>query len=303
MELRDLGYLVACVDRGSFTKAARAIHVAQPTLSHAVKRLEDELGHVLLQRPKARDGVVVPTEHGALVVARAREILGSVARLDEELAGLGGEARGRIGLGAAPSLSVSLVPILLRRMQQTAPLVRVDVTTSSTDQLVERVHAHELDAAIVAEVPPRMLRGLDHRILFVDRFVVVGARDGDLAPRIRLRDLATKPLLLPPEREFHGRLLRDALVRASGRRVEPVAVLGSAETLVAAAREGVGLAILPERCFESGDPRLRIAAIAGAPLQRTVRLVAHRGAAARRAFEVLADELVRARSFDLPRPG
>src|SRR5580765_6912548 len=50
MELRDLGYFLACIDDGNVTRAARRIHAAQPTLSHAIRRLEDEAGTRLLER-------------------------------------------------------------------------------------------------------------------------------------------------------------------------------------------------------------------------------------------------------------
>jgi DNA-binding transcriptional LysR family regulator len=156
MELRDLEYLLACVEAGSFTKASRQAHAAQPTLSHAVKRLEDELGHVLLTRPKARDGRVAPTAAGALLVDRARRIRALLASLESDLAALDGIVRGPLAIGAAPSLAMAFVPRLLARMLRDYPEVRISVDTGASEALVERVRAGVLDAALCADIPTRV---------------------------------------------------------------------------------------------------------------------------------------------------
>jgi DNA-binding transcriptional LysR family regulator len=291
MELRDLEYLLACVDAGSFTRASREVHVAQPTLSHAMKRLEDELGRPLLHRPRARDGIVVPTDAGHVVVACARQILASVSTLHESLAALDGVARGTVRLGAAPSLAMSFVPALLGRVRETAPEIVVHVETGSTDALVERVRARSLDLAVVADIPPRARTGLVTKALFEERFVAVAGRALPLGRTTTLARLATGPLLLPGADVFHGQRVREAFARAGVRTLDPVATLGSAEALVAAARGGLGYALLPERCVDARDTRLRVATIRGERLVRTVHVVTHHEAAVRAAVVALRDAI------------
>jgi len=276
MELRDLRYLLACVEAGSFTVASRRIHAAQPTISHAIKRLESEIGEALLHRPRARNQKVVPTESGRLVVARAKSIIAIADALESELAERDGELRGDVAFGAPPSLAMSLVPGVLADVRARAPGVRLVVDTSGTDLLVERVRAGALDAAVVADVPPRALRGLAVDELGDESFVAIhrGAsrRRGG---RVTLAELARRPLVLPPEEVFHGKLVRRAFARAGARGVAPVAIIGTAEGLIAAARAGVGWALVPERCVAPGDESLEVLRLRGEPLVRRVRFVAH----------------------------
>jgi DNA-binding transcriptional LysR family regulator len=310
VELRDLGYLVACVDAGSFTKAARRLHVAQPTLSHAVKRLEDEVGRSLLERPRARDGVVVPTEAGALLVARTRSIAASLDAYRDEVAALEGVLRGTVTLGAAPSLAMSFVPAVLERMLAAWPLVRMGVETAGSEALMERVRDRSLDAALVADIPTRVAAPtsrqrqqqqrtrVDPRLVFVglfeEDFVVVAGGELPLGGRVRLKEIAKRPLLLPAENVLHGQRLREAFEAAGCGAVVPRATLGSAEALLAAARRGVGYALLPERCVHHADPQLRRARITDVRVSRSVRLVLHRESANRKLLKALRDAALEA---------
>jgi DNA-binding transcriptional LysR family regulator len=279
MELRDLEYLLACVEAGSFTKASRQAHAAQPTLSHAVKRLEDELGHVLLTRPKARDGRVAPTAAGALLVDRARRIRALLASLESDLAALDGIVRGPLAIGAAPSLAMAFVPRLLARMLRDYPEVRISVDTGASEALVERVRAGVLDAALCADIPTRVAAGLAVETLFRERFVVVAGGSLPLGKRVRLAEIALGPLLLPSPDVFPGQRLREAFNAVGCGPLRPVAILGSAEALMAAARGGLGYALLPERCIEQREAGLRVAVISGPEVSRTVHLVTRRHAA------------------------
>lgn len=287
MELRDLEYLVACVDAGSFTRAARVVHVAQPTLSHAVRRLEETVGRPLLHRPKARGGVVVPTEAGEIVVDRARAMLADVRALGETLAAMDGVLRGDVALGAAPSLATSLVPAVIARVRAMAPAVALAVEVGPTDALVERVRDRALALALVADVPARSRRGLVVAPLYEERFVVVAGRRLPLPRVTTLARIARGPLLLPSVDVFHGARVREAFARAGVAALVPAATLGSADALVAAARAGLGYALLPERCVDRRDERLRIARIRGEALARTVNVVVHPEAAPKRVVEAV----------------
>ena len=92
MELRDLSYFLACVDSGSVTRAARRVHAAQPTISHALARLESELGARILERG-ARAPMRV-TDAGQRLAVRARQALAALAALPDDLAEVKRGARG-----------------------------------------------------------------------------------------------------------------------------------------------------------------------------------------------------------------
>src|ERR1700757_5548199 len=97
MELRQLRYAVAVAAHRHFTRAAAAVPVAQPALSHQVKLLEQELGVELFER--ARSGVRL-TEAGEIFVLRARRALADAEAARDEIAALKGLSSGGVGLGA-----------------------------------------------------------------------------------------------------------------------------------------------------------------------------------------------------------
>src|SRR5947209_6742602 len=97
MELRQLRYLVALAEERSFTRAAAREHIAQPALSQQLRRLEDELGLLLVERTTRQVSI---TPAGDLLVARARRILGELEAAHAELESLRGVRTGRVRVGA-----------------------------------------------------------------------------------------------------------------------------------------------------------------------------------------------------------
>src|SRR5262245_20016214 len=112
MELRQLEYLVAAVDYGGFTRGAAAVHVAQPSMSHAIANLERELGVEVFVRAGRS---VRLSAAGELLVDRARRVLREVADLDATAAGLRGLDVGRLDIVSLPTLAVDPLPALVGR--------------------------------------------------------------------------------------------------------------------------------------------------------------------------------------------
>src|SRR6478735_7690684 len=133
MELRDLEYFLAVVEARSVTLAARRVHAAQPTLSHALSRLEEELGERLLLR-KARAPLSL-TDAGELVAARARQALSAVTALKDDLAGLRGQVAGNLRIAAVQSLSATLLPGVLARLAKQYPAVKPSVRTLAAESI------------------------------------------------------------------------------------------------------------------------------------------------------------------------
>jgi LysR family transcriptional regulator, cyn operon transcriptional activator len=153
MDLRQLRYLVATADHGTMTAAARALHVAQPALSRAIRSLERELGVEVF----ARDGRgVVLTERGADVVAAARRVLLAV----DEVAALGGRS-GRprpseLRLAWTPTIGATLSSSCLPGFHARHPEVSVVVLpTNSPDQVLAAVHGGQADVGFRSNRPRR----------------------------------------------------------------------------------------------------------------------------------------------------
>src|SRR4051812_8612165 len=122
MDLRRLGLFLAVVDHGGFTAAARAVHVAQPAVSLAVRELEGELGAELLVR--SRRGVAL-TAAGRALVGPARQALRDVATAAAAVAAVSGLVAGRLDLACLPSLAADPVAGLVGRFRHAHPQVEV----------------------------------------------------------------------------------------------------------------------------------------------------------------------------------
>src|SRR6516225_994064 len=108
MELRQLAYFDAVARHGSFTKAARRLHVAQPAVSAQIRRLEAELGTTLLERTTRR---VALTHAGELFLARARQALSQLDGARADLAELSAVLRGQVRIGATQVLGAGTVKL------------------------------------------------------------------------------------------------------------------------------------------------------------------------------------------------
>src|SRR5207237_8602009 len=110
MEIHQLRYFVAVADEGNFSRAAEKVRVAQPSLSQQIQKLEAEVGQSLFDRLSR---TVVLTEAGRCLLEFARKILASVADAGRCVDELQGEAIGRLGGGAVPTIA----PYVLRTLQ------------------------------------------------------------------------------------------------------------------------------------------------------------------------------------------
>jgi DNA-binding transcriptional LysR family regulator len=144
IELRHLRYFLAVSDELHFRRAAERLHIAQPPLSHAIRRLEAELGVRLFERTSR---AVTPTEAGRVFADEARKVLQSVDRAIAEARRTGApDSRWRIG--CVPHLSIELVLDFLAELRAHAPDSRLDLTQLLAVEQVSRLRSGELDVGI-----------------------------------------------------------------------------------------------------------------------------------------------------------
>jgi LysR family cyn operon transcriptional activator len=297
MELRDLEYFLAVVEAGSVTVAARRVHAAQPTLSHALARLEAELGERLLDR-KARAPLRL-TEAGELVARRAREALSSLSALKDDLAALRGHVGGNLRIAAIQSLSATLLPGVLARLAREYPAIKPNVRTLAAESIARSVASGRADVGLLAGAPRSSLRGLSVQMLFEEPLVALVRRQDPLAraKRLRLKQLAGRELVLVPDGTFLSDIVHEAC--ASAGFVPNVRLtLASAEALRETVRAGLGLTILPRGYATPGDRDL-VALPLSHPTPRREVLLVQRGASAGqmvtpRAVSVFAEVLAEA---------
>ncbi len=151
--LQQLAYFLAVADVGSFTRAAESLGVAQPTLSRQLRALEDELGAPLVDRG-GRDGPTL-TAAGEAVLPLARRMLADADGARRTVAEIVGLRRGRVRIGATPSLCIGVLADVLRVFHEQHPDVRLELTESGSQPLVAGLVRGELDIALVIVPPAR----------------------------------------------------------------------------------------------------------------------------------------------------
>ncbi|MET7135084.1 LysR substrate-binding domain-containing protein [Cellulosimicrobium sp. MI9406] len=148
MDLTRLRALAAVAREGSVTGAARALHYAQPSVSHHLARLEAEVGVPLTERHGR--GVRL-TAAGRLLAARAEEILGRVGAAREELDALVSLSAGRVRLAAFPSALATLVPDVVGRLSREHPGLGVGLVEAEPPEALDAVRRGAVDVALVFE--------------------------------------------------------------------------------------------------------------------------------------------------------
>jgi len=181
MKLSSLRYLVAFADEGSFSRAAERCHISQPTLSVALKNLEDELGVSLIERCK---GHVALTDLGWQVVAQSRRALDETRRV-EQVAQLGKDPlHGDFRLGVIHTIGPYLLPELIGAMRKIAPDTHLYIEETMTALLADYLKYGTVDAAIVAL--PFDVPGIQVRPLYEEAFEVVVPKGHAWAQRERI---------------------------------------------------------------------------------------------------------------------
>ncbi|MFI1869940.1 LysR family transcriptional regulator [Streptomyces jumonjinensis] len=293
MQFQQLLYFVAVAETRHFTRAAERVHVSQPSLSQQIRALESELGAELFSRARGNIGL---TEAGAALLPLARRILADAdtARLEvQELAQL---RRGRVRLGATPSLCTGLLPEVLRVFHDRHPGIRLLIEEGGSHDLVRQLARGALDLALIVLPLPPGSPALTTVELLQEDLVVVSAAAGK-APRrpVRIADLRDQPLVM----FRHGYDLRELTVaacRAAG--FEPGFTVegGEMDAVLGFVRAGLGMAVVPSMVADRAGPGFRVTPLAGPGLRRTIALAHRSDVAPPRAARELQRVLLESRS-------
>ena len=303
MTLQQLEYFRAAVEHGSFSSAAESLHMAQPSLSEQVRRLEAELGVALFQRVgrglRLTEGGRALRPHAERVLADVDAARASVVEV-RELRG-GTATFGTFG-GARYYLTADFVAEFRHRH----PGVGVRLIGQNSAEVVERIHAGDLEAGAVAL--PIDDRGLEVRPILHDELVYVSAIRARLRGAMTIEKLAQAPLILPQAswgaEDPTRRQLADLAQRA-GVPLEPQIDVEDPEATIELAAMGLGDTIAGRGLLLALGPRLpaTLGWVPFAdPLYDTFAFVWRRGAQlspATRAFVALAEERLAALASEL----
>lgn len=241
LNYNHLRYFYFVARETSLTQAARHLHISQSALSVQISTLEAELGHALFERRGKR---LLLTEVGKMVLDYAEAMFRSGEDLLDQLAGLGGESRRTVRIGAITTLSRNFQIRFYRRLLEHRE-VEVVLTSGSLGELLRRLENYQLDVVLTNTAPLR-----DSATPWVSHLIseqpvsLIG--DPELAgTTVPLEELLSREPLLLPSLESNIRIAFDALVERLGIQVGIKAEVNDMTMLRLVARERVGLAVVP----------------------------------------------------------
>ncbi len=241
MTLTDLRYIVALARERHFGRAADRCNVAQPTLSVAVKKLEDQLGVTLFERGV---GEVRVTAIGAPIVQQAEKVLAEAARVTELAAAGKDPLLGPLRLGVIYTIGPYLLPALVPLVHERAPKMPLMLTEGYTEKLIERLKNGELDVLVLAL--PVAEPGIVAQAVYDEEFrVLVPAEHAwSRKKQISTDDLMQEPLLMLGA----GNCFRDQvldLCSLASNESPRVLESSSLETIRHMVASGVGVTVMP----------------------------------------------------------
>jgi LysR family hydrogen peroxide-inducible transcriptional activator len=290
MTLTELKYITALARTQHFGQAAELCHISQPTLSVAVKKLEEELGVALFERNKQD---VRLTALGSIVIVQAQKVLDEADRITVLASSGRDELKGLLRIGAIFTVGPYILPHLLPKLHQAAPQMPLYIVEDYTDNLRKKLLSGDLDIIYVSA--PFREPGVVSVPLFVERFNVLLPKDHPLAKLevITPDDLKDQNVLLLGE----GHCFRDEVLEAcpgcgvSRKGFNSRLLEGSSiETLRYMVAGGLGVTVLPAlastissafdhtlviRPFENPAPHREVALAyrEGFPRQKAVELM------------------------------
>jgi DNA-binding transcriptional LysR family regulator len=284
VQIGQLRAFLAVAERRHFTKAARALGMAQPSVSAHVRRLEAEIGQTLFHRLR---GSVALTPAGEALLPFARRIVADVEAATAELHEVGGLARGRLAVGATPSLAATLLPAVLSRFHAAYPGIDLVVRESGSRELVAALEEGTVDIALV--ILPVRQDVLQTEPLLREELVVAVAKTHPLASRhsLSVSELRDVPLVMFRE-GYDLRASTEAAFREAGFAPTFAVEGGEMDGVLRLTAAGLGAAIVPSLVIETPGP-LRAIRIAGAGLTRTIGLAHRRDRRLSRAGQELID--------------
>ena len=244
MELRHLRYFSAVAEVGSFSAAARGLHVSQSSVSEQIADLEDELGGLLLDRSGRQ---VRLTALGAVFLEEARKTLAAAERAVEVTRGsLRGET-GTLSIGFFLWGAGGFFPRIIREFRRSHPGIRLSLFDMQPVLQVQALEEGRLDVGLTRPPEPAVEHLFAHELLFRDPIMVVMRPDHPLAGReLRLEDLAGQPLVCADRRS--NQPLSDAIAAAFAVRNLPHTVANTSGTwagVLTLVEAGEGIALVP----------------------------------------------------------
>ncbi|HTW47822.1 MAG TPA: LysR substrate-binding domain-containing protein [Acidobacteriaceae bacterium] len=288
MELHQLRYLCAIADTGSFSRAAEHCHVAQPSLSQQISKLEDELGARLFDRLGRS---IRLTDAGRAFLPHARTVLHQTELARSEVDGRRRDARGTVTVGVIPTIAPYYMPKRIAAFARRYPDATLRIVEETTPDLVESLRSLAVDVAILSL--PLRHRDFDIAPLLTERLYAAlpPGHPRAAAASLSLRELRDDRFVLLRDSHCFRGIALDACLRA---RLDPRIVFESGQfsSLLGMVAAGVGVTLVPEMAIDRGAG-CRYVPVSDAQASRTIATARLRGRSFSRVQQAFLQQLTK----------
>lgn len=238
LDSRQLRAFLALARTGSFTGAAKLLHLTQSAISHAVKVLEETLECRLMHR-NARQ--VIFTRHGRELLKHAEGLEHRMKQAREALRSLDGSPRGTLRIGCTSAASQFILPGVLREFKESFPLYEIRVLPGESPAVLERLLRDEVDLGLI--IKPEDDSGIQTQPVFEDEIIFVVAPGHPWAGEQSAQSLAEPHTFILSSRQSYTWQLVSAALQRHGHRPLALVELGSSEAIKELAMTGYGVGV------------------------------------------------------------
>ena len=242
MTNNQLKYVITIAEYGSFSKAAKALYIAQPSLSNQIKVLEEELGTPLFIRMHHNLRL---TEAGHDFVLYAKRILNELDNLQNLMQSYSSYSRGHLIIGALADASYKGLPESTVTFQKLYPRINVKFIMDTSTRLLELLMTQEIDIAILSAFETTLKENdLQYAELYEEDFVVVIPKGHPLSDHssLQIKDLKKEKIILP-QNGSHARLLIENKFLLQEETLTPCGQCSSTEGCIQLVSSGFGITI------------------------------------------------------------
>lgn len=287
MNIRDLKYIVAVAENGSFSRASEMCFVSQPALSMQVKKLEESIDTKIFERSGKK---VALTKKGSELVLKAKTILAQVDEFHEIAHAHENPLEGDVSIGAFPTISPYLLPRILPVFMERYAKLNFNVYEHKTGDLIDKLLSKQLDVALIAL--PVKTAGITGIKVLEEEFFLCVHKGNRLFEKenVSYDDLEDQTLLLLEE----GHCLRDQALDICGHanvEMNKKYTSASLETLIAMVAQGLGITLVPQMATKHQHDAIRYLPFSVNEPMRSVALCWNEGSSRDIVFRRLAHSL------------
>jgi len=258
MLIRHLSFFVTLAEVGHFAKAAALCHVTQPTLSAAIRKLEEDLATRLIVRANRYMGL---TAEGERVLVWGRQILFDYESLRKDIGGANRSLSGTLRLGVIPT-AMPVVSFLSERFTHEHNQVHIDIKSMSSRAIQHGLDTFELDGGLTY-LENEALENVERLPLYHERYIFVCRADHPFAglPSVSWQAAVAEPLCLLSE-DMQNRRILESRARSLGLRLRPSVVSNSVMAICSHIRNGGWCSIIPHTFFYIFGSQTNLATVA-----------------------------------------